>query len=333
MADGNARDSYAEALQRASVAALWARNVYPPRGERPRLWRWADMEPLLDEAVTQAADMQATERRVLTLINQEIFGPQDFVTTTTNLSANFQVLMPGETAPSHRHSMNALRLVVDGEGATTTVDGKVCVMADRDMILTPAWCWHEHANPGDQRVIWLDILDAPLIRNFDVVRFERERKSSPPTLPPDGAFAAAGFVPADVAPLRFSPLFRYSWASAKLALPATTPAPDGSRMLRYSNVASGGPSMNLLDCYLAGLAPDRPTRGYRSTSNAVCFVCEGGGSTHIGEERIDWTRNDVFTLPHGYWISHEAAENAVLFIGTDREIMRRLDLLADEQTD
>lgn len=336
MADGTERgDTYAAALRRASVSALWQRDVYPPRGERARLWRWAEMEPLLAAAVREAADMRATERRVLTLVNQETFGPDDFVTTTTNLSANFQVLMPGETAPAHRHSMNALRFVVEGEGATTTVDGKLCVMAERDMILTPAWCWHEHANPGRQRVIWLDLLDAPLVRQLDVVRFERGRKSPPPPLPSDGAFAAAGFVPAELpAGLRHSPLFRYPWDSARKALAATAPAPDGARLLRYANVAAGGPALNLLDCYLAGLAAGRATRAYRSTSNAVCFVCEGSGVSRIGDARIAWTRNDVFTLPHGHWNSHAAGDGgAVLFIGTDREILRRLDLLADEHAD
>ncbi len=335
MADGSRDDAYAAALKRASVSALWQRNVYPPRGEQPRIWRWADLEPLLTRAVTEAADMQATERRVLTLIQQDVFGADDYVTTTTNLSANYQVLMPGETAPCHRHTMNALRFVVEGEGAVTTVDGKACPMAGRDMILTPAWCWHEHANPGSQRVIWLDVLDAPLIRQLDVVQFERERKKPLPPLPSDAAFAAAGLVPADVpAGLRHSPLFRYPWTAARAALAALAPAADGSRLLRYANVANGGPALNLVDCYLAAPAAGRPTRAYRTTSNAVCFVVEGSGASRIGDARIAWARNDLFTLPHGHWISHEAAEDgSVLFIATDREILRRLDLLADEYAD
>ena len=335
MADGSRDDAYSAALRCASVSALWQRNVYPPRGEQPRLWRWADLEPLLARAVTEAADMQATERRVLTLIQQDVFGADDFVTTTTNLSANYQVLMPGETAPSHRHTMNALRFVVEGTGAVTTVDGKSCPMAERDMVLTPAWCWHEHANPGGQRVIWLDVLDAPLIRQLDVVRFERERKDAMPPLPPDGAFAAAGFVPAETAPgMSHSPMFRYSWAAARLALSAAPASPDGAKLLRYTNLATGGSALNLIDCFLAGLAAGRPTRAYRSTSNAVCFVAEGSGGSHIGDARIAWTRNDLFTLPHGHWISHEAAEGgAVLFVATDREILRRLELLADEHAD
>jgi gentisate 1,2-dioxygenase len=217
----------------------------------------------------------------------------------------------------------------------TTVDTKVCPMSERDMILTPAWCWHEHANPGSERVIWLDILDGPLIRQLDVVQFERERKTAPPALPSDDAFAAGGFVPADMPQgLRHSPVFRYPWNAVRQTLSAIAPAADGSRMLRYINVSNGGPALNLIDCYLAALAAGKPTRAYRTTSNAVCFVAEGGGTSRIGDERIAWTRNDVFTIPHGHWISHTAADaGASLFISTDREILRRLDLLADEHAE
>jgi gentisate 1,2-dioxygenase len=208
-------------------------------------------------------------------------------------------------------------------------------MAERDMILTPAWCWHEHANPGGQRVIWLDVLDAPLIRQLDVVRFEREPKKAPPPMPADSAFAAAGFVPAETTPgLPYSPMFRYSWAAARLALAAAPVSADGAKLLRYTNLATGGSAMNLMDCFLAGLAAGKATRAYRTTSNAVCFVAEGSGASRIGDARIAWTRNDLFTLPHGHWISHEAAaDGAILFIATDREILRRLDLLADEHAD
>jgi gentisate 1,2-dioxygenase len=336
MADGSRQgDSYAAALKHASVSALWQRNVYPPREEKPRIWRWADLEPLLTEATREASDMQVAERRVLTLVQHDVFGADDFVATTTNLSANFQVILPGEKAPSHRHSINALRFVVEGSGAVTIVDDKPCPMAERDMVLTPAWCWHEHTNPGAQRVIWLDVLDGPLVRQLDVVKFERERKAAPPPLPSDDAFAAGGLVPADMPPnLRHSPVFRYPWNAVRQTLAATAATQDGSRRLRYANVSTGGPVLNLIDCFLMALAAGRPTRAYRTTSNAVCLVAEGSGTSRIGDERIAWRRNDLFTLPHGHWISHEAAaDGAILFVATDREILRRLDLLADEHAD
>ena len=44
----------------------------------------------------------------------------------------------------------------------TYVNGKPCAMAERDMILTPAWTWHEHEHRGAAPLVWLDVLDVPL---------------------------------------------------------------------------------------------------------------------------------------------------------------------------
>ena len=50
------------------------------------------------------------------------------LTATHTISIAFQYLLPGEVAPAHRHSPNAMRFMIDGEGAYTTVNGDKCVM-------------------------------------------------------------------------------------------------------------------------------------------------------------------------------------------------------------
>ena len=95
---------FQDALGRAGVVALWQEPPYPPRAEAPRHWKWSEIAPLLARAVDET-DVETAERRVLTLVAPE-FGAAaegDRVTSVTNLSANFQILMPGETAPPHRH--------------------------------------------------------------------------------------------------------------------------------------------------------------------------------------------------------------------------------------
>ena len=72
-----------------------------------------------------------SQRRVLTLIDPEAQG--NAAGTTTNLTAALQILMPGESARPHRHSMNALRFVIDGTGASTKVDGRDCPMSEGDL--------------------------------------------------------------------------------------------------------------------------------------------------------------------------------------------------------
>lgn len=146
------------------------------------------------------------------------------------------------------------------------------------------------------------------------------------------AFTAAGLVPAQAMTTAYSPLFRYPWAKAREALAASPPAEDGSRLLRYVNPATGGPVLSRLDCYLLGLSRGKTTRPYRTTSNAVCMVVEGAGKSTIGDVTIEWAENDIFTLPHWNWIGHTAtSDQATVFQSTDRDVMRRLELLREER--
>ena len=46
---------------------------------------------------------------------------------------------PREDAPVHRHSQNAFRFVVEGEGVWTVVDGDPVAMRRGDLLLTPGW--------------------------------------------------------------------------------------------------------------------------------------------------------------------------------------------------
>jgi gentisate 1,2-dioxygenase len=240
--------------------------------------------------------------------------------------------MPGERARPHRHSMDALRFVVEGSDAATIVDGKRCEMERGDLILTPAWTWHEHEHNGKSRVIWLDSLDVPLVQDMDATFFEPGPAKNFPKLPADSAFTAAGLVPAQSMTTAYSPLFRYPWSQAREALAAMPAGEDGSRLLRYVNPATGGPVLSRLDCYLLGLSRGKATRRHRTTSNAVCMVVEGEGKSTVGDVTIEWAENDIFTLPHWNWISHTAlSETATIFQSTDRDVMRRLELLREER--
>ena len=54
----------------------------------------------------------------------------------------------------------------------------------------------------------------------------------------------------------------------------------------------------------------------------------GEGRSTIGEQRFEWSRHDVFTIPHWTWASHQGSGD--LFIVTDRAIYERLELLREE---
>lgn len=319
-----------DAMTAAGVKALWEqqdRHHFPP--EPAHLWPWHSINPLIDAAIA-ATDMHNAERRVL-ILNNPIFHGSERDGAVVNLAVNLQVLMPGERARPHRHSMHALRFVLEGEGVTTVVEGKPCPMLPGDMILTPGTTWHEHIHAGQGRCVWVDALDVPLHRYLRDPVFEPGPAHDLLALPADNSFTAAGLVSAETMPSTpYSPMFRYAWAQAKAALDALPAAPDGSRRLRYVHPLHGGAVMPTLDCYLLGLALQQPHQPRLSNCNTVCVVVQGTGWSMVGGKRIEWQAKDIFTLPHNQVVTHCAgSSDTVLFQVTDREILRRLELLRE----
>jgi gentisate 1,2-dioxygenase len=152
---------------------------------------------------------------------------------------------------------------------------------------------------------------------------------------PDSSFAVANIVPELAAPAgKHSPVFRYPYASAVAALSAAPVARDGARRVRYVNPITGGAAMTLLDSYLVQLDPDLPTRAMRSTSSSVITVVEGHGESKIGGMTLAWSPKDIFTVPHGNWVTHRGDKgSARLFVFSDREIFVKLGLLEEEYAD
>jgi gentisate 1,2-dioxygenase len=317
----------------AGVSPLWEnRLAHAGAGaaERPLLWPWHVMKPLSEDAAAMNS-VEVIERRVLSLMHPDPSAP-GYPFTITNLNAGYQILLPGESARPHRHSMNALRFVLDGNGASTVVDGKACPMFEGDLILTPGWTWHEHVHPGDGPIVWLDVLDAALHRYLGTDAFEPGPVRNVPARTPDAAYGFANLLPEAADPTLHSPVFRYPWTTAAAAVAAAPRGPDGARRVRYINPATGGSTMSLLDCTLVEIDAGRETAPFRTSSHAVCVAVEGSGRSRSGETTIAWGPKDVFTLPSGQWMTHYATERTRLFITSDREILRRLDLLEETYT-
>jgi gentisate 1,2-dioxygenase len=328
---GDAMTGLREKFAASNVIAMWDQELRPNRPHvAAHLWRWAAMNPLIDEAAG-AVNMIDAERRVL-ILNNPAFAGSGAQGAAPNLSVNLQVLMPGETARPHRHTMHALRFVLEGEGATTIVEGKPCPMLPGDLVLTPGWTWHEHVNEGKDRSVWVDALDVPVHGYLDDRVFEPGPAHDIDEPPADAVFAAGLAPDKPASSWPYSPKFRYPWTEAAQALAATRPDADGARRLRYTNPMNGGAILSTIDCYLLGLAKGSETEPYRTNSNAVCVVVEGEGQSQIGDDTVKWGPKDIFTLPHGQWITHKAVSaKASLFQITDRELFRRLDFLRDEK--
>jgi gentisate 1,2-dioxygenase len=323
-------DEIRQAWRDANVTALWETTAHRPADSAPRAyhWKWQVLRPLIDQAI-EVTTMENAERRVLALTNPDAIGGRN---TTTNLNGCLQVLMPGESARPHRHTPNALRFVLEGAGATTVVDGKNCRMREGDLIITPGMSWHAHTHEGTNPIVWFDALDVPLHQYLGTAMFEPGPPKDFPKTADDGAFAVPNIVPElSGAPSPYSPVFRYPWSASQAALRSAPLARDGSRRIRYVNPLTGGPVMSLVDCHMALLDAGAETIPFRTTSNAVGVVVEGNGTSRVGNETFAWQPKDIFSMPHGNWVSHRCeGDSAILFVVTDREVLRRLDLLIEE---
>ncbi len=325
-----------EAMSAQDLAPLW--DMYenlvvsePGRQEPSMIWRWEALESVVDLSTEQVRGKDA-DHRVLLLQNPHMPGPPK---TTANIIAGIQCVLPGEKTEPHRHTPAALRVVLEGEGGATFVDGKRCPMHTGDFIVTPNWTWHCHDNDSRKRVTWVDILDVPLVGSLDAVFGEYGPTGEYPdsiAALPDTSFAGGGLVPVtDRVGTPHTPRMRYAWEDVVAALSAAPEGEDGARTLRYANPVEGGSVISTLDAYALQLAPGRKTRRARTTANAVCVVIEGQGESRIGEATHRWAARDVFTVPHWSWTAHCAEDGpARLVIVTDREVLNRLSLLREE---
>lgn len=339
--DENLPPAYSAALEKLSLAPLWAAlHVLLPR-ERgvtrvvPHHWRWTDLRPALLEAARLVGIEQA-ERRVLVLCNPGL--PGTYAATAT-LYAGLQIIRPGESAPSHHHTPAALRLVVEGRGAYTTVDGVKCAMEPGDLIITPPMRWHDHGHEGAEPVIWLDGLDIPLVRSLDASWASPMRPAAPPRTATDSSqdeFTAAGLLPRRS---RYEdtgyPQVRWPWATVRRALEAmAASAPrDLPVALRYVNPTTGTFPLRTMGCEALWLRPGETTRAERRTGSGVFHVIEGRGESRIGAAAFAWEPGDCFVAPPWHWIAHRnlsASAPACLFHLSDEPALRALGLWMEE---
>src|SRR5215468_4904540 len=171
------KDFYAR-LQAKSAAPLWEVlsdivRKDPRTAVQPAFWRYDELRPFISEA-GRIITAEEAERRVLILENP---GLQGMSRITQSLYAGLQLILPGEIAHSHRHTASALRFILEGSGAYTSVDGERLSMKPGDFILTPFWSYHDHGNPGTEPVVWLDGLDIPTVNMFDTSFLERKSES------------------------------------------------------------------------------------------------------------------------------------------------------------
>jgi gentisate 1,2-dioxygenase len=329
------RKAFYDRIGKANVTPLWEvlHGLITPTPNtpcRPYLWKWDQVWPWIQEAGSLITAKEA-ERRVLVLENPGLRGRSSI---THSLYAGLQLILPGEVAPAHRHTQSALRFILLGQGAYTAVDGEKVTMSVGDFVITPSWTFHDHGNPSDQPMVWLDGLDVPLVELLDAQFMEKGSQEAQRThLTQGDNLAQFGNTMKPVeyrAKSRTSPLFWYPYERTREALETMRrghePHACWGHKLQYTNPVTGGWAMPTIGTFMQLLPKGFIGKEYRSTDSTVYAVAEGGGRCRIGSETFAFGPRDVFVCPSWMPYRLEADEDAVVFSFSDRPVQQALDL-------
>lgn len=283
-------------------SSLWPE---PRTAFRPRNWRYAEAAEAMDRAGEWMSTEDAERRNLL------MFNPvedNDYDTVRTIVCA-YQMIKPGEYARAHRHTANAMRLILDAQdGVYTVVNGIKLPMRAGDFLLTPNWHWHSHFNEGGANAYWIDFLDVPLVHRLEPMFCENL---------PEGHQAVVAEPDPEASP------FLFSLASARAHLAVAARAADGSRRYRID-----------IDAFIPTLAVtylEIPAAGEvntpRTTASRIFAVIEGAGSARVGAHAFAWSRGDVFCVPSWHDCTVVATQDALLLDVSDEPTLSKLGFL------
>ncbi len=329
------REAFYEEIHGQGMEALWrvlaTATQHEPRVQSvPYIWRWKDVRA----KIMRASDLvtpQEAERRVLMLINPAFEAKT--ARTVGTIFGGIQLIMPGEIADSHRHTPNAQRFIIEGNGGYTAVEGERTYMSKGDFVMTPTWCWHDHGNESDGPMIWLDGLDLPFVNILDANFFEDYEEGNSHTQPilraPENASHRWGrnLRPTWQTPRNpaVSPILNYRWTDCRATLHELRDEPGSPHdgvILQYVNPVTGGPTLPTISAFLQLLRKGEHTQPHRHTSSTIYHVAEGGGRSVIGGTEYKWEEGDTFVVPSWVMHEHEAdGDDAVLFSYSDRPVI------------
>jgi gentisate 1,2-dioxygenase len=323
---------YRDAMAQAGVAPLWPmmRNVLPHGApqpvSKPGFWAYGALRPLLMRA-GELTPVEKAERRVLVLSDPG--RGAGAMMATPAIYVGMQLLLPGETAPAHKHTPSAARIIVEGKGGYTVVDGEKLPMEEGDLVLTPGGDWHDHGHDGTEPVIWLDALDLPLFVYLEgsyaieaPLQAQRNR--------PDASqveYLASGLAPTrklGVQTRRY-PMMRYPWARTEAALRQMAAYGGQSPAeLDYVNPETGASVLPTMGFTAMMLAKGDRISPPLTSSAAVFHVIRGKGTSSIDGQTVQWGAKDTFSAPTFAPIDHIAEEDSFLIRIHDRPLQEKL---------
>ncbi|MFG1342426.1 cupin domain-containing protein [Xanthobacter autotrophicus] len=336
---------FRQGLTATNLVPLWPNlrgalpHGIPTRRTRPLLWRYSEIRPQLMEA-GRLTPIEKAERRVLVLANPGL-GLEN-MQATPSIYIGMQLILPGETAPNHKHSPSAVRFVVEGAGGFTVVEGERCPMEPGDLILTPSGLWHEHGHTGSEPVVWMDALDLPLVFALEA-SYCTEGEPQNIRNEPDASqtrYRRSGLVPWSgwMRPPTNYPLVRFPWRDVKAALAdlaSVTPRGEAVR-LAYVNPETGRECLPILGFSAVQLRPGESLALPRHSASAVMNIVDGAGVAEIDGVQLQFEQFDTIAVPTHARVRIENSSStkpAHLFVVDDAPMQRKLgfyEILANE---
>jgi gentisate 1,2-dioxygenase len=310
-------------------------------------WRWYEIAPYLERIaeIARNADVspiEFAERQQFLLTNPGLGGR---LQVTSTMRCAVSIYNPGDVAPVHIHTPNASRTILSENGGYTTIEGERCEAARGDLILTPNGTWHDHGNDGAEPVVWIDVLDFPLMEFLDCVWLDEEfsgetaGNARAQAVSDDSGYSQrlygrGGLVPGFASHRRgfghdTSPMFHYRGADVRASLDGLRDEdgdPYEGITLRFVNPATGASVFPTLDYQAVLLRPGEETRFKRETAGTLYQVIEGSGATEVAGRWLDWQKNDIFVVPGFTWRRHvnRSKTDAIIYAVSDMPLLEKI---------
>ena len=322
-------------MQEKHMQGYWTRGEvrsYEPTSEvSPYVWKWADIEEVL-EGAGKYVDIKHAFRRNIGLENP--------TGQSKTINMGLQLVLPGEKARAHRHTAEAIRFIIQGNPKVwSTVDGEATTMESGDLVLTPNWSWHDHVNDSSEPAIWIDGLNAAIMGHLGLAfREDFPTPNQPVESLPEYSKHRASLTRPNWLELSTSLAgapYRYKWSDTQETLNALKVSegdPCDGVILHYTSPWTGGSTLPMISCAIQLLRPGLKTKAHRHTSIGQYHVVQGSGVTRVGDVELQWGRRDFFVVPPWSWHSHEnlGSEDAILFSMSDAPLLKPFGFYREE---
>lgn len=334
-------------IQQYNLGPLWEAipeimNKTPKPQAEAYLWSGELLNKKLMEAAEIFTPERGGERRAIYFQNPGLTyrQPWGWASTTQTLYAAVQLLLPGEEAPSHRHTQSALRFISEGEGAYTIVQGERIYMQEGDFLTTPKNLWHGHGHVGEKPMIWMDALDIPTIYSIGGTFFEPYADGLQQPDVPDNfselRYSGGMVRPVGDGKFTVAPLANFKWTRTVDAIKGLMnfdPDPYEGFAIEYINPSTGKSANPTMGTRMQHLPKGFHTKAHRHTHSVIYHAHKGSGYTVINGICFNWKKGDYFVVPNWAWHEHVASEDAYLFSVNDLPIMDRFELEQEQAYD